>query len=260
MTPSQTAPNGPRVLLADDNSVNQTVASKMLEKLGYQADVVSSGGEAIAAMEQHPYDVVLMDVHMPAMGGLEATRAIRERWQHPRPTIIALTASDVAEDRRRCEEAGMDGFLTKPLKTAQLEATLDRFTAAAEPAEAGGDSQCLRLQAQLEEFTAMFGEDTAVELLGLFLADTPPRLDLLQAAIDGRDAEETRRTAHALKGGCATLGIEAMAEVCKQLELEAKAGELDQASTHLETIRREFENVRAFAARLEANRLPHPTS
>ena len=106
-----------RILLAEDNVVNQKLAVRLLEKMGYRADVVGNGLEAIEALERQPYDVVLTDVQMPEMDGLEATRRIVERWPaEERPWIVAMTAEAMAGDRERCLEAGMNDYVTKPIR------------------------------------------------------------------------------------------------------------------------------------------------
>lgn len=115
----------PRVLLAEDNAVNQKVAKLMLARLGYEVDAVDNGAEAVAALMATPYPLVLMDIHMPQMDGLEATRILRAQLPADRqPRIIALTASALVEDRRACTEAGMDGYLMKPFRQEQLGAVL----------------------------------------------------------------------------------------------------------------------------------------
>lgn len=119
-----------RILLAEDNIVNQKVALRMLERIGYRADVVNNGAEAIAHLQHIPYDVVLMDVQMPEMDGLEATRQIRRQWQSlARPWIIAMTAGAMEGDRQACLEAGMDDYITKPVKIDALQLALEQFSA-----------------------------------------------------------------------------------------------------------------------------------
>jgi CheY-like chemotaxis protein len=115
-----------RVLLAEDNVVNQRVALRMLEKLGYRADLAANGIEVLEALVRQPYHVVLMDVHMPEMDGLEATREICRQWPERRPRIIAMTANAMQGDREECIAAGMDDYISKPVQRADLKAALER--------------------------------------------------------------------------------------------------------------------------------------
>jgi signal transduction histidine kinase/CheY-like chemotaxis protein len=115
-----------RILLAEDNAINQKVAVLMLHKLGYAADVVGNGKEVLEVLNLRPYDLVLMDVQMPELDGLAATRAIIEKWPETRPRIIAMTASALADDRQLCLDTGMDGFIAKPVRLAELSAALER--------------------------------------------------------------------------------------------------------------------------------------
>ena len=119
-----------RILLAEDNAVNQKVALRILDKLGYRADVASNGLEALEALERQPYDVVLMDVQMPEMDGLDASRRICERWPaESRPRIIAMTANAMIEDREACFAAGMDDYVAKPVRPEELAEALSRAAA-----------------------------------------------------------------------------------------------------------------------------------
>jgi CheY-like chemotaxis protein len=114
-----------RILLAEDNLVNQKVMLRMLSKLGYSADAVADGKEVLQALERQHYDVVLMDVQMPEMDGIEATREIRQKWQATGPKIIAITAHALEGDRERCIESGMDSYIAKPVKMEELRAVLE---------------------------------------------------------------------------------------------------------------------------------------
>lgn len=118
-----------RMLLAEDNISSQKITLRMLEKLGYRADVAANGVEVIEALERQPYDIVLMDIKMPEMDGFEATRQIRQRWPDDGPKIIAITAYALVGDKEKCLEAGMDGYISKPVKLAELAETLGRLSA-----------------------------------------------------------------------------------------------------------------------------------
>jgi CheY-like chemotaxis protein len=116
-----------RILLAEDNPVNQKLALRLLAQLGYRADVAGNGLEAVAALERQQYDLVLMDVQMPEMDGLEAARAICQRWpRSARPRLIAVTANAMQGDRELCLEAGMDDYISKPIRVNELVAALDQ--------------------------------------------------------------------------------------------------------------------------------------
>jgi CheY-like chemotaxis protein len=123
-----------RILLAEDNAVNQKLALRLLERMGFQADVVGDGVAAVEAIGDGAYDVVLMDVQMPEMDGLEATRQVRSRWPDRRIRIIGLTANAMAGDREACLAAGMDDYVSKPIRPEELEAAI----AKARPTLTGG--------------------------------------------------------------------------------------------------------------------------
>ena len=117
-----------RILLAEDNAVNQKVALQMLKKIGYTADIATNGKEVLSALERQPYDIILMDVQMPEMDGIEAAKRIRERW-HYGPKIIAITAYALEGDREKCLEAGMDDYMSKPVTFSELQAVMEKYTA-----------------------------------------------------------------------------------------------------------------------------------
>jgi CheY-like chemotaxis protein len=117
-----------KVLLADDKEVNQKILQKMLKKLGYHADIASNGLEAITSFESKYHDVILIDIQMPEMDGLEATRVIRERWPDRNPKIVAVTAYSNCFDKELCFSAGVDEYLTKPLRLEELQSTMSKVT------------------------------------------------------------------------------------------------------------------------------------
>jgi PAS domain S-box-containing protein len=219
---------GLRTLVAEDNLVNQRLAVLLLEKLGHRADVVSNGAEALAAVEERPYDVVLMDVEMPVMDGLEATRQIHERLSTARPRIVAVTAGAMSEDRDRCLAAGMDDFLTKPIRLEELSAAL-----AGVPRRSDGGL----VTSALERLAETLGDDAALDgLVDTFLAEAPKLLATLRDAADRGDADELRRAAHTLKSNAATFGGEALADDCRMLEGVAATGTFEGVSDLVSSI------------------------
>jgi CheY-like chemotaxis protein len=205
-----------RILLAEDNAMNQKVALRLLERLGYRADVATNGLEAIEALERQPYDVVLMDVQMPELDGLDATRRIGERWPaETRPHIIAMTANALPEDREACFAAGMNDYVAKPIRAEELAAALKR----ARPLGNGDvgptavDHVSLDDRA-LKNLRDLGGDDFLGEVIDAFLADAPELMATLRRSLDEQSAEELRRAAHTLKSNGATLGAEQFAERC----------------------------------------------
>jgi PAS domain S-box-containing protein len=242
MTDGKRARFALRILLAEDNAMNQKVALRLLEQLGYRADVAATGLEAIAALERQPYDVVLMDVQMPELDGLDATRRICERWpEETRPHIIAMTANALPEDREACFAAGMNDYVAKPIRAEELVAALKR----AKPL-ANGDGDADRVDfvslddGALASLRDLGGDDFLGEVIGAFLADAPGLVATLHRSLDEGSAEELRRAAHTLKSNGATLGAAGFAELCRDLEQRAKTGELDGAAELVDRIEQEY--------------------
>jgi CheY-like chemotaxis protein/HPt (histidine-containing phosphotransfer) domain-containing protein len=235
-----------RILLAEDNAVNQKVALRLLERLGYGADVVWNGLQALEALERRPYDVVLMDMQMPELDGLDATRRICARWPpETRPRIIAMTANALPEDREACFAAGMDDYLAKPIKPNELAAALkqarpvDRNGGVAASNEANGRFD----KAAIDSLRELGGDEFVAEVIDTFLADAPGLLATLRRSLDTDDAEELRRAAHTLKSNAATLGDRAFSELCHELELRAKEGRLDDALEMVSRVERELRSL-----------------
>jgi CheY-like chemotaxis protein len=176
------------ILLAEDNVVNQKLALKLLERMGYTADVAANGAEAVAAVERARYDLVLMDVQMPEMDGLEATKRIIDRHGSDRPRIVALTADAMQDDRERCLAAGMDDYLTKPIRPAELSDALQRV---ALPAGASLDSEAL----DRVMMTAGGDAEFAGELLDSFNDDAPAIIQELREGLSSGDSVRVRRAA-----------------------------------------------------------------
>jgi PAS domain S-box-containing protein len=226
---------GLRVLVAEDNPVNQRLARLLLEKLGHRADLVGNGAEAVAALERRRYDVILMDVQMPEMDGLEATRLIHERWAATRPRIIAVTAGAMSGDRERCLAAGMDDYLSKPIRPEELAAALARVAA---PASAALDASAL------QRLVEMLGDESALgELIDTFLAEAPNLVSTVRRAVADGDADDLRRAAHTLKSNAATFGADTLAELCRKLEDMAEARTLAGALALVARVEAEYEQL-----------------
>jgi PAS domain S-box-containing protein len=243
--PAEQAPL--RILLAEDNPVNQRLALLLLEKIGYSADVAANGLEALEALRAQPYDVVLMDVEMPEMDGLEASRRIHAEWHGERlPRIIAVTANAMQGDRDTCLAAGMDDYLSKPIRRDELEAALRRCEPRAVVAQAPPPLAADVLDVgAIEQLRAMGGSAFLGELTGTFLASAPSLVATLAWARVEGNAEELRRGAHTLKSNARTFGAMKLAEVCQQLEAMAAAGTLDTAAELVGQIEAEYERVGA---------------
>jgi CheY-like chemotaxis protein/HPt (histidine-containing phosphotransfer) domain-containing protein len=263
------------ILLAEDNPVNQKVALKILEKLGYHTDVVSSGLEAVEALQSRAYDLVLMDVQMPDMDGMEATRKIRDPGSgviNPHAPIVALTAHAMAGDRQRCLDAGMDDYLAKPIKPQELADVLARWlpreSARCSSPEEPGPSGATEPSSPVET-TPAYGEvifDEAVlvglfegdrqtvdEVLADFLGDVPRLIAVLKGAVEADDHANVRLQAHTLKGASATVGAQALRLLSAQLEESSTAGSLGKAASLMRDIEQSFirfaETVKARGAR-----------
>ncbi|MEO6205387.1 MAG: response regulator, partial [Mycobacteriales bacterium] len=226
------------VLLAEDNVVNQKVATLLLERLGHRTDVVSNGREALEALARRDYDVVLMDVQMPVMDGLEATRQTRATLPADRqPTIIAMTANALVEDRDVARAAGMDDYLAKPVRPAELAAALSRVVPrnpdpVAEPVQEDSpvtstDEGAVDLSV-LRTLTDRLGDRAAAfrgQLISTWEKETDKRMVELDEAVCQADSEGVIRAAHAMRGGSAALGAVRLAQGCADLEEALRAGE-----------------------------------
>ena len=235
-----------RILLADDNPVNRTLAVRMLERHGHQVVAVENGREAVAQVERARFDIVLMDVEMPEMNGFEATAAIRERETAGRIPIIALTAHVMPGDRDRCLAAGMDAHVTKPIQAGELFAAIASLGASRRKEESPmNDAPAEPPVLDKAALHDQVGDepDLLLRIVGMFLSDSRQVLESLDHGLASGDAEEIARAAHRLKGALLTLGAGPAADVALQLERMGREGDLAQAETTVEALRRELDRL-----------------
>jgi len=231
-----------RILVAEDNHVNQRVVLSQLESLGHTAVAVGNGIECLDALDrsvEHPrgrsgYDLVLMDCQMPKMDGYEATARIRERGSDV--PIVAMTASAMSGDREQCLAVGMDDYLTKPFKLAELRAVLARVA--------------MRIVVDAKALAEVRAIDPGNpnllgEVITLFLDEAPDRIDTLRRAIASNDAEATWRAAHAFKSGCANVGAVSLVSICDGIEKDGRVGNMSSIGTLFTTLESEMPVVAA---------------
>ncbi|GAB4542728.1 MAG: hypothetical protein Tsb0014_35780 [Pleurocapsa sp.] len=261
-TPNKMSPPQPslplKLLLAEDNRVNQQVAVLMLRKLGYRADVVGNGWEVIEALNKVPYDIILMDVEMPEMDGLTATRQIlQERSPETAPYIIALTAYATTEDRNRCLQAGMKDFLTKPIKPENLQQVLNKAILCLQdlpqpetseilpPPEPQNEPSVLDSQVldSLRKLGGAKAQIVLTQIIEQYLEDSPERLKNVQQAIRDGNADALRQAAHSLRSSSANLGAIAFSHLCKELESIALSGTTQGAEADIEQLKTEYNRV-----------------
>jgi PAS domain S-box-containing protein len=240
---------GGRVLVVEDNTVNQKVAVAMIESLGYGAEAVGNGIEAVEACARQGYDAILMDCQMPQMDGFKATAFIRQRegLAHHTP-IIALTASVTAEDRQRCLSAGMDDYLSKPVPREALASALRKWipTAGTPPAvETAGTPSTLSPSHPLRVLEAHAGPRALAEVIDVFLQTIPRRLDDLRQAQARGDAESVRAVTHSLKGASAQIGARGMADLCVQIEAVVRGGDVTGLGDLLTALEADYAAVSA---------------
>jgi signal transduction histidine kinase/DNA-binding response OmpR family regulator len=248
-----------RILLAEDNLVNQTLATRLLEMRGHDVSVVGNGKQAISALEKRVFDIVLMDVQMPEMDGLEATAAIRQREKltGKRIPIIAMTAHAMKGDKERCLAAGMDGYLSKPIRGKDLFEIIETacaVTVANEAQENGKEKAGARPEYDGEAMLARFegNVEFCKELIGAFLEESPRSLADVSKAVAERDSAAIVRAAHALKGAVANFGAEKTFQSVVALEMKAKSGDLrgieglyDQAAGKLQALQNSMKEFSA---------------
>jgi PAS domain S-box-containing protein len=250
--PAAPAPSRPgrslRLLLAEDNLVNQKLAVRLLEKQGHRVVVAANGTEAVRTVSREPFDLVLMDVQMPEMDGFEATAAIRQREKSTgrHTPILAMTAYAMKGDRERCLEAGMDGYISKPIQPRELCEAIERLAPKAAPSAV---NDTLDRQEALERV----GGDAALlrELVEVFLADCPRLWRDIGDALARGDARQLNRAAHTLKGAVSTFGAHTAREAAQHLELLGQKGDLSGAAGAVARLETELERLKPALLELE---------
>jgi CheY-like chemotaxis protein len=271
-----------RILVCDDNIINQKVAARLLQQMGYRSDTVANGIEALAAVDRQPYDLVFMDVMMPEMGGLEATRIIRQRQQRraefpnykPSIIVVAMTASAMQGDREKCLAAGMDDYVAKPVRLEDMRTILERWGATAGAPEPvappalpaanghgvngrGTESAAPALDGPVDmerllDFTDGSAENLR-ELVELYLSQTTEQLAQLEAAVAAGAAPDVRRLAHSSAGASATCGMRRLVPMLRELERQGLEAKLTDAARICREADREFASIRQFLEAYLAN-------
>lgn len=253
-----------RILVAEDSPLNQQVALKQLEKLGYQTGAVSDGGQAVEAHARTPFDIILMDCQMPGTNGYDATAAIRDREEAmassgtpvKRVYIVAMTANTEADNRERCLEAGMDDFINKPVQLPELEAVLRRAFSDRDTAKQMDEIIDPVVIAGLRQLRTPGKPDPLVEFIDLFLREAPAGLDAMSEAVSKNDATSLMRVvsaAAALKGSAGNLGARQLAALCEEIEQTAKNWLLADAKPVIQKARQEFDRARPVLEKIKTS-------
>jgi CheY-like chemotaxis protein len=246
-----------KILLAEDNLNNQKLALLALGRLGYKVDVSSNGVEVLDALERQPYDVVLMDIQMPELDGLAATRRIRQQTANDsKPWIIAMTANAMQGDREMCLAAGMNDYVSKPIRIERLVAALKCGWSSLDGSKVAAISAVLESSTAVEEgslldtkaidrLAELAGDDSTFleEFINTFLNSVPAMLKEMQESLDEQDSNRLRLIAHTLKSNSNAVGALRLGELFKDLELLAKEGVLTDIPNKLPLVEQEFKSV-----------------
>ncbi|MBC1218667.1 response regulator [Nostoc sp. UCD121] len=253
-----------KILLVEDVLVNQKIALKMLQRLGFRADVANNGCEALEALQRQRYDIVFMDIQMPEMDGWETTIRIRQEFSpDAQPWITAMTAHARLEDRQECLRVGMDDYISKPIRIEALEAVLKKFDIQqcqdsespdlidlSESALLSKSSNPYlqeaidqRLLQELQNIGGNDGEQLVAELIQIYLEDTPIRIQTIKEAIAAEDRAKLQKAAHALRSPSVSIGAVKLGNICETLENAAITQPLDQISGLINHLESEYKNV-----------------
>ena len=249
-----------RILLVEDMPLNQKVALHMLQRLGYCADVASNGLEALFSLRHQDYDLVFMDVQMPEMDGLQATRCICKEWLPPkRPWIVAMTANAMQGDREECLNAGMNDYVSKPVRIEALIEIFNNYKNLQQSFNQDSDSTAVvkkekpqlsalpvidaQILQELKDMAGDDGDEMLTELIDSYHEDAVPKLNEIRRAIDNNDADNLRNSAHALKSLSVTIGAVLLAQVCTELEAIGRSGTTLGTSTLVKKLDTEYQQV-----------------
>ena len=236
-----------RILLVEDNTINQIIAQRLVRKRSHQIVVANNGREALAALESERFDLILMDVQMPEMSGVEVTAVIRRKEKEKNTgehiPIIAATASAMKEDRERCLEAGMDAYISKPIEREVLFETIDMLTGYSketrlDDAEARSYDPVFDVGAVLDSLDGDF--ELLREVAGIFLAQVPKHMERIRGAVSGQDANVLERAAHALKGSADNLLAQGVVQAASKLEEIGRVGTVTGSKEALVSLEEEL--------------------
>jgi signal transduction histidine kinase/HPt (histidine-containing phosphotransfer) domain-containing protein len=254
-----------RILLVDDNAINQKVAARILHQIGYHPDLAGNGREALAVLDQKPYDLIFMDLMMPEMDGLEATQTIRSRQKNEtahsnynsRIIIIAMTAHAMQSDRDKCLAAGMDDYLSKPIRPSDIRGVIEKWGSPSAPAVETKPASVAKIETPAAEPPVEMDRlndltdgnaDSFRELVEMYHKQTTQQLAQIEAAVRANETDAVRRVAHSCAGASATLGMMRFAGLMRALEKEGASGKLTDATRICEDAAREFKAINDFLA------------
>jgi CheY-like chemotaxis protein/HPt (histidine-containing phosphotransfer) domain-containing protein len=227
-------------LLVEDNAVNQRVALRILERMGYRADLAGNGKEAVESARTIHYDVVLMDILMPEMDGYEATKIMVEEFsENTRPRIIAMTANAMQGDKEKCLEAGMDDYISKPIRVEELQAKIERWGSIINEEKDAVYSSLIEKKSipnlidvnKISFFQDLQTEEDMVffnELLDIYIDDLPKSLANIKDTVEKNDPKKLQFYSHRLKGSSLTLGIDSVSTLCFDIETAARSEAIDE--------------------------------